>query len=117
MGVTVYKVLCSFLKQHYAHLSLQLFLIVFNCSVALMKSSWRITSAHFMSDVSGSHCKMVSESPGQFNIFTLHVTANVSVAPFVSTTVDDPYPNDFTYMLRTFSPSDAAVSFNTRLSH
>ena len=32
-----------------------------------------------MSDGSGSHCKMMSESPRQFNMFTLHVTANVSV--------------------------------------
>ena len=74
-------------------------------------------SAHLMSDGSRSHCRMMSESPRQFNIFTLHVTANVSVAPLVSTTVDVPYPNDFTYMLNTFSPSDAAVSFNTRQSH
>ena len=70
-----------------------------------------------MSDGSGSHCKMMSESPRQFNIFTLHVTANVSVEPFVSTTVDVPYPNNFTYMLNTFSPSEAATaatSFETR---
>ena len=67
-----------------------------------------------MSDGSGSHCKMMSESPTQFNIFTLHVTANVSVAPFVSTIVDVPYPNDFTFMLKTFSASDAVVSFKTR---
>ena len=65
-----------------------------------------------MSDGSGSHCKMMSESPRQFNIFTLHVTANVSVPPFVSTTVGVPYPNDFTKMLQTFSPSDAAVSLS-----
>ena len=51
-----------------------------------------------MSDGSGSHCKMMSESPRQFNIFTPHVTSNVSVA----TTLDVPYPNDFTYMLKTF---------------
>ena len=35
--------LCALLhgRQHCAHLSLQLFLIIFNSSVALMKSSWR----------------------------------------------------------------------------
>ena len=38
---------------------------------------------------------MMPESPRQFNIFTLHVTANVSVALFVSTTVNVPYPNGF----------------------
>ena len=39
------SVLCSFLKrcQHRAHLSLQLFLIVFDSIVALMRSSWRIS--------------------------------------------------------------------------
>ena len=57
---------------------------------------------------------MMSESPRQFGILTLHVTANVSVAPFVSTTVNVPYPDDFTYMFETVSPSDAAVSFRTR---
>ena len=38
---------------------------------------------------------MMSESPRQVNISTLHVIENVSVALFVSTTVDVPYPNDF----------------------
>ena len=71
-------------------------------------------SAHLMSDGSRSHCKMMSESPRQFNIFTLNVTADVSVALFVTTTVDVPYPNDFTYMLKTFSPSEAATSFKAR---
>ena len=52
-------------------------------------------SAHLMSVSSGSHCKRMSESPRHFSIFIHHVTANVSVAPFVSTTVDVPYPNDF----------------------
>ena len=47
-----------------------------------------------MSDGSGSHCKMMSESPWQFTIFTLHVTANVFVSPFVSTTADVSYPHD-----------------------
>ena len=68
-------------------------------------------SAHLMSDGSGSHCRMMPESPRQFNIFTAHTTANVSVAPFISTTVDMPYPNVFTYMLSTFNPSAAATSF------
>ena len=67
-----------------------------------------------MGDGSGPHCKLMSKSPRQFNIFTPHVTANVSVAPLVSTTVDVPYPNDFTYTLKTFRPSDAAVSFRER---
>ena len=53
---------------------------------------------------------MMSQSPRHFNIFTLHVTANVSVAPFVSTTVDVPYPEDFTYMHKSCSPSESAVS-------
>ena len=69
---------------------------------------------HLVSDGSGWHCEVVSESPRQFNIFIHHVTANVSVAPLVSTTVDVPYPNDFTYMLKTFSPSEAAASFKTK---
>ena len=50
-------------------------------------------SAHFMNDGSGSHCRMMSESPKNFNIFTAHIVANMSVGPFVSTTVDMPYPN------------------------
>ena len=70
-----------------------------------------------MSDGSWSHCKMMSESTRQFNIFTPHVTANVSVSPFVSTTVDVPYPNDFTHMPNTFSPLEAATCFKTRQSH
>ena len=71
-------------------------------------------SAHFMSDGSGPHCRMMSESPRKFNIFTTHIVANVSVGPFVSTTVDMPYPNVLTYMLSTFSPLVPAVSFSMR---
>ena len=58
---------------------------------------------------------MMSEGPSQLNIFTTHVTANVSVSPFVSTSVDVPYPNEFTYMLKTFSLSEAAVSFKNNV--
>ena len=36
-------------------------------------------SAHFMSDGSGSHCRMTSESPRKFSIFTAHIDANMSV--------------------------------------
>ena len=61
-------------------------------------------SAHLMSDGSGSHCRMMSESPRKFSIFTAHIVANMSVGPFVSTTVDMPYPNVLTHMLSTFSP-------------
>ena len=50
-------------------------------------------SAHFMSDDSGSHCRMMSECPGKLSIFTAHIVANMSVVPFVSMTVDIPYPN------------------------
>ena len=35
-----------------------------------------------MSDGSGSHCRMTSESPRKFNIFTAHIVANVSVGAF-----------------------------------
>ena len=70
-------------------------------------------SAHFMSDGSGSH-RMMSENPRKFNIFTAHIVANMSVGPFVSTTVDMPYPNVLTYMLSTFSPPVPATSFNMR---
>ena len=70
-------------------------------------------SAHMMSDGSGSHCRMMSERLEQFNIFTAHTAANVSVAPFVSTTVDMPYPSVLTYMLSTFSPPVDATSFST----
>ena len=62
-------------------------------------------SAHFMSDGSGSHCKMMSESPRKLIIFTAHIVANMSVGHFVSTTVDMPYPNVLTYMLSIFSSS------------
>ena len=48
-------------------------------------------SAHLMSDGSGPHCKIMSGSRRQLNMFTPHITANMSV----------PYPNDFTYMLGT----------------
>ena len=71
-------------------------------------------SAHFMSDGSGSHCRMLSESPRKFSIFTDHIVANMSVGPFVSTTVDMPYPNVLTYMLNTFSPPVPATSFSMR---
>ena len=74
-------------------------------------------SSHLMSDGSGSRCRMMSESPRKFNIFTAHIVANVSVGPFVSTTVDVPYQNVLTYMLSTFSPPVAATSFNMRESH
>ena len=50
-------------------------------------------SAHFMSDGSGSHCKMMSESPRKFIISTAHIVANMSVGHFVSTTVDMLYLN------------------------
>ena len=56
-------------------------------------------SSHFMSDGSGSHCRMMYESPRKFSIFTAHIVANMSVGPFVSTIVDMPYPNVLTYML------------------
>ena len=69
-------------------------------------------SAHFISDGSGSHCRMMSESPRKFNIFTAHIVANMSFGPFVSTTVDMPYPNVLTYMLSTSSPP--VPSFNMR---
>ena len=68
-------------------------------------------SAHLMSDGSRSHCRMMSESPRKFNIFTAHTVANVSVGPFISTTVDMPYPNVLTYMLSTFSPPRARNVF------
>ena len=45
--------------------------------------------------------------------FTTHVIANMSVAPFVSTTVEVPYPTDGTYLLNIFSPSGASTSFTT----
>ena len=57
-------------------------------------------TAHFMSDGSGSHCRMTSESPKKFSIFTAHSVANMSVGPFVSTTVDMPYPNVLTYIVQ-----------------
>ena len=47
--------------------------------------------AHFMSDGSGSHCRMMSESSRKFIIFTAHIVANMSVGPFISTTVDMRY--------------------------
>ena len=71
-------------------------------------------SAHFMSDGSGSHDRMMSESPRKFTFFTAHIVANVSVGPFVSATVDMPYPNVLTYMLSTFSPPVPATSFSMR---
>ena len=71
-------------------------------------------SAHFMSDGSGSHCRMMSGSLKKFNTFTAHFVANMSVGPFVSTTVDMSYPNVLTYMLSTFSPPVPATSFSMR---
>ena len=71
-------------------------------------------SADLMSDGSGSQCRMMSESPRKFNIFTAHTVAYVSVGPFISTTVDMPYPNVLTYMLSTFSPPEPATSFSMR---
>ena len=74
-------------------------------------------SAHFVSDGSGSHCRMMSESPKKLSIFSAHIVANMSVGLFVSTTVDMPYPNVLTYMLSTFSPPVPATSFSMRSSH
>ena len=71
-------------------------------------------SAHSMSNGSGLHCRMMSESPRKFNIFPAHIVANMSVGPFASTTQDMPYPNVLTYMLSTFSPPVPATSFNIR---
>ena len=82
-------------------------------TVRSSRLDWTL-SAHLMSDGSGSHSRMMSVSPRQFSIVTAHTTANVSVAPFISRTVDMPYPNVLTYMLSTFSPLVAATSFNTR---
>ena len=65
-------------------------------------------SAHLMSDGSGSHCRVMSEGPKKFSIFTAHTAANVSVGPFISTT---PYSNVLTYMLSTFSPPVPSTSF------
>ena len=39
-------------------------------------------SAHFMSDDSRSHCRMMSENPRKICIFTAHIVANMSVRPF-----------------------------------
>ena len=74
-------------------------------------------SAHYVSNGSGSHRRMMSESPRKFNISTAHIVANMSVGPFVSTTVDMPYPNVLTYMLSTFSPPVPVTSFSMRQSH
>ena len=71
-------------------------------------------SAHLMSDGSGSHCRMTSESPRKFNIFFAHMVAYVSVYPFISTTENMPYPIVLTYMLSTYSPLVAATYFNLR---
>ena len=49
-------------------------------------------SAHLVSDGSGSHYRMMLESPRKFNIFTDSTVANVSGWLFISTTVDMPYP-------------------------
>ena len=73
-------------------------------------------SVRFMSDGSGSHCRMMSESQRKFSIFTAHIVANMSVGPFVST-VDMPYPNVLTCMLSTFSPPVPATYFSKRWSH
>ena len=67
-----------------------------------------------MIDGSGSHCRMMSEKPRKFNIFTAHNVANTSVGPFVSTTVDTPYPNVHTYKQSTFSPPVPVISSNMR---
>ena len=74
-------------------------------------------SAHFVNYRSKSHCKMMSENPKEFNIFTAQVVALLSVGPFLSTTVDMPYPNVLTHMLSTFNPPVPAVSFNMKQSH
>ena len=71
-------------------------------------------SAHLVSDGSGSHCRMMSESPRKFNSFTAHTVANVFVGHFISTTVDMPYPNVLTCMLSTFNPPVPATSSNMK---
>ena len=79
-----------------------------------------VSISHFLprltSDGSGSHCKMMSENPGQFNTFTPHVTTNVSVATFVSTTVDVPYQNDFTYVLKNFQSVGRCRVFQNQIT-
>ena len=54
-------------------------------------------SAHFMSDGSRSHCRMMSESQRKFTFFTAHIVATMSVGHFFSTTVDMPFLNVLTF--------------------
>ena len=51
-------------------------------------------SANLMSDGSEPHCMMMSDSPMPFHIFTAHISANTTPAPFDSTTLEMPYPKD-----------------------
>ena len=52
-------------------------------------------SAYFMSDGSGSHCRMTFEKSKEIQHFH---------CPQCCTTMDMPYPNVLTHMLSTFSP-------------
>ena len=70
-------------------------------------------SAHFMSDGSGSHCRMMSESPRKFNIFTAHIVAHMLGLSFQKLWTCR-IPNVLTYMLSTFSPPVPAASFSMR---
>ena len=76
---------------------------------------WRLDfvfSDFLMSDGLASHCRMMSESPWQFNIFALLIAGNMSFAPFVSTNVDTPYPKYYTFMLNSNSFQHKVVTLN-----
>ena len=82
---TVSRRAVLYLCHHGAHLSMQVFLTVFHCSVALNRKRELLITVLVGRDLcaSGSHCKMF-ERPRQFNMFTLHV-------------VDVPYPYNLAY--------------------
>ena len=73
-------------------------------------------SAHFMSDGSGSHCRMMSESPKEFSIFAAHIVTNMSVGPFVSTDCENAV-SEYSHIHAEHFESVPATSFSMRLSH
>ena len=71
-------------------------------------------SAHFMSDDSERHCRMMSESPRKFSVFTAYIVANMFVGLFVSTTLEMLYQNVLTDILGLFSPPLPEASFSMK---
>ena len=71
-------------------------------------------SAHFVSDGSGSHCRMMSEGPRKFSIFTAHIVANIVCCAFCFHDCGHAVSECSHIHAEYFSPPVPATSFSMR---